>query len=129
MLHATDPSTAAATGELTSSDHEKTSPLLQASTAVKYVNDPDQIESADVEVLRKLLTTHVRQERFCEGYLAAMFENGHILALLRRLKQIAARSQRLRYRLPVSAVRSLTPILDVSTFHHLLFSRTFFVLP
>jgi hypothetical protein len=73
---------------LTSSDHERTSPLLQASIAVKYVNDPGQIESVGVEVIRKLVTPHVRQERFCEGHLLAMFKNGHILALLRRLKQI-----------------------------------------
>ena len=29
-----------------------------------------------------------RADRFCEGHLAAMFENGHVVALLRRLKAI-----------------------------------------
>lgn len=57
-------------------------------TAREYVDKPGNIESADVKVIQKLLTTHVRQERFCEGHLAAMFENGHVVALLRRLKTI-----------------------------------------
>jgi len=39
-----------------------------------------------VDVIRKLLTTHVRKERFCEGHLLAMFESGHIVNVLRRLK-------------------------------------------
>ena len=46
------------------------------------------VELADSEPILKLLTTHVRKERFCEGHLAAMFEDGHIVALLRRLKVI-----------------------------------------
>ena len=66
------------------------------STAVEYVNDPSRIESADVEVVRKLLTTHVRQERFCEGHLLAMFQHGHLTALLRRLRQIRAENWQAR---------------------------------
>jgi len=56
--------------------------------AGKYVEHPEMIESADTTAIRKLLTTHVRKDQFCEGHLAAMFENGHIVALLRRLKAI-----------------------------------------
>jgi len=56
--------------------------------AEKYVNDPTLLETADVETISKLFTTHVRKDRFCEGHLASMFENGHIVALLRRLKVI-----------------------------------------
>jgi hypothetical protein len=59
-------------------------------TAAKYVDSPDLLASADAEMIRKLLTTHVRKDYFCEGHLAAMFENGHIVALLRRLKEIRA---------------------------------------
>lgn len=40
--------------------------------------------------MQKLLTTHVRKERFCSGHLAGMIENGHILALLKRLAAIRA---------------------------------------
>lgn len=57
-------------------------------TAREYVENPGKIESADAEAIQKLFTTHVRKERFCEGHLAAMFENGHVVVLLRRLKVI-----------------------------------------
>ncbi len=57
-------------------------------TAKEYVENPEKIESADVETIQKLFTTHIRKERFCEGHLAAMFENRHVMALLRRLKEI-----------------------------------------
>jgi hypothetical protein len=57
-------------------------------SAEEYVNSPEKVESADAETIRKLLMTHSRKDRFCEGHMAAMFENGHIVALLRRLKKI-----------------------------------------
>ena len=56
--------------------------------AEEYVDSPEKIKSADVVTIQKLFTTHVRKDRFCEGHLASMFENGHIVALLRRLKDI-----------------------------------------
>lgn len=57
--------------------------------AQEFVVKPERIDSADIEVIQKLLTTHVRADRFCEGHLASMFENGHIIALLRRLGEIS----------------------------------------
>ena len=42
------------------------------------------LASADLLTLRKLLTTHIRADRFTEGHL----ESGHITAILRQLKQI-----------------------------------------
>jgi len=54
----------------------------------KYVNDPVMVESADAETIRKLLTMHVRAERFSEGQLCVIYEMGHLTALLRRLKAI-----------------------------------------
>ncbi|MFN9246409.1 MAG: DUF6508 domain-containing protein [Planctomycetota bacterium] len=54
----------------------------------RYLNEPELLASADVATIEKLLTTHVRQDRFCEGYLAAMFENGHIKAIMERLHAI-----------------------------------------
>ena len=62
-------------------------------TAREYVEQPQKIETADATVIQQLLTTHVRKDRFCEGHLAAMFENGHIVALLRRLKTIRDNSK------------------------------------
>lgn len=55
--------------------------------AREYVERPEKIGSADAAVVQNLLTTHVRKERFCEGHLAAMFENGHVVALLRRSRR------------------------------------------
>jgi hypothetical protein len=57
-------------------------------TAREYVESPEKIASADIKAIQKLLTSHVRAERFCEGTLAQMFENGHIVALLRRLREL-----------------------------------------
>jgi hypothetical protein len=57
-------------------------------SAKEFVDSPKKIERADVATIQKLLTTHSRKDRFCEGHLAAMFENGHIVALLRQLKVI-----------------------------------------
>lgn len=56
--------------------------------AVKYYEDPALLDMADLETIRKLLTLHVRKDRFCGGHLADMIECGHILAILRRLKAI-----------------------------------------
>jgi len=35
-----------------------------------------------------LLTIHVRKERFCEGHLACVCESGHIVSVLKKLKQL-----------------------------------------
>jgi hypothetical protein len=56
--------------------------------AFRYHSDPDALETADLLTLSKLLTTHVRKDRFAEGHLASMLECGHITAILRRLKAI-----------------------------------------
>ena len=64
------------------------------SVAEGYVNSPESLSQADAETIRRLLTLHVRKDRFCEGHLAAMFESGHITALLRRLAEIRAGSGR-----------------------------------
>jgi hypothetical protein len=60
-------------------------------SAQEFVDSPRKVEKADAAVIQKLLTTHVRTDRFCEGHLASMFENGHIGALLRRLQTIRAK--------------------------------------
>jgi len=57
-------------------------------TAQEFVDSPEKVAEADAGTIQKLFTTHVRADRFCEGHLAAMFESGHVVALLRRLKTI-----------------------------------------
>ena len=56
--------------------------------AQRYQSDPDALEGSDLLTLRKLLTTHVRADRFVERHLADLFRNGHVAAILRRLKRI-----------------------------------------
>lgn len=56
--------------------------------AWRYVRDPDLLKDADLDTLRKLLTLHVRKDRFVEGHLAEMIDLGHIRAILQRLKVI-----------------------------------------
>jgi len=54
--------------------------------ALKYIEDPELIESADILIIRKLLTLHVRKERFCSGHLAAAVDTGHLVKILERLE-------------------------------------------
>ncbi|MEX1027239.1 MAG: DUF6508 domain-containing protein [Candidatus Paceibacterota bacterium] len=63
-------------------------------SAKKYIESPEKVESADAVTIQKLLTTHARADRFCEGHLASMFENGHILALLHRLRVLRSEMDR-----------------------------------
>jgi len=46
---------------------------------------PDLVAIASLEEVRRLLTLHVRMERFVEGHLAEMISDGHITLLLKRL--------------------------------------------
>jgi len=58
--------------------------------ARRYVLHPEQLRSADIVTLRKLLTLHIRKERFCEGHFGAMIDSGHIKRILERLKELRA---------------------------------------
>jgi len=56
--------------------------------AVQLYESPEALGKADIQTLRKLLTLHVRKDRFCEGHLAAVFESGHVTAILQRLRKL-----------------------------------------
>ena len=56
--------------------------------AKRLVDDPATLAQANLETICRLLTTHVRQERFCEGYLQAMYNRGHLTAIFRRLASL-----------------------------------------
>lgn len=51
----------------------------------RLVDHPELLRRANLQTLRKLLTAHVRVDRFSEGHLAAMFESGPIAMILKRL--------------------------------------------
>jgi hypothetical protein len=54
----------------------------------KYIDDARLLGSADLGICIKLITAHLRAERFCEGHLEGVLRSGHINAILRRLKQL-----------------------------------------
>jgi hypothetical protein len=48
------------------------------------VTNPANVASAGPLTLARLLTAHLRQDRFCEGHLLGAFEDGHLTAIVRR---------------------------------------------
>ncbi len=57
---------------------------------VGFQANPSLLESADLETVRKVLTTAVRADRFNEGYLGSLFEAGVAQAATRRLGALVA---------------------------------------
>jgi len=57
---------------------------------VGFQADPSLLESADLETVRKVLTTAARADRFNEGYLGSLFEAGVAQAATRRLGILVA---------------------------------------
>lgn len=57
--------------------------------ARRYAENPGLVANAGAADLVRLLTTVVRNDRFCEGALAAAFESGLVLAITRRAGELA----------------------------------------
>ena len=53
-----------------------------------YVRTPELLKEADLNGLRRLLTWHVRQNRFVRLHVATMIATGHILQVLKRLNEL-----------------------------------------
>jgi hypothetical protein len=56
--------------------------------ALRFMNDPQLVRTASLTTCLKLLTAHLRAERFCDGHLQDLLLSGHIAAMLRRLKAV-----------------------------------------
>lgn len=56
--------------------------------AKQYQINSAALATADLLTIRKLLTLHVRTDRFAEGHLEKVYEKGNLTAILQRLKQI-----------------------------------------
>ena len=54
----------------------------------QFVDHPELLRRANLQTLRKLLTAHVRADRFSEGHLAGTFESGHMRLILKRMAEI-----------------------------------------
>jgi len=55
----------------------------------RYVLETALLKSADLEICIKLLTTHARADRLCDGWFGDMVERGHIGKILDRLVEIS----------------------------------------
>jgi hypothetical protein len=66
--------------------------------AEQYYSKPELLKTADIVTVQKLLTTHIRKERFCDVHLACMIKNRHISAILHRLKDIRCKMVDDRYK-------------------------------
>ena len=53
-----------------------------------YCEKPELLAKAPLIDCLKLLTSHVRADRFIEGHLASVLEDGHITNILRRMREI-----------------------------------------
>ena len=56
--------------------------------AIGYFENPSRLETAGLETIRKVLTLHVRKDRFCDGHFLEMLEARQIQAILRRLETL-----------------------------------------
>lgn len=64
--------------------------MARTDSAREYLDRPERIKSADMDTICRLLTTHVRNDRFCDGHLRKMILNGQIGLLLERLADLPA---------------------------------------
>lgn len=53
---------------------------------IELLRDPEAVADADLMTCRRLLTMHVRRNRFFEGHLEWAFGSGYFVAVLRRIK-------------------------------------------
>ena len=56
-----------------------------------FLADPRLLAAADLLTVRKVLTTIVRRERFCDGAIMSAFESGLVQAAMGRLAEFATR--------------------------------------
>ncbi len=50
----------------------------------RLIQHPEEVQNVDRHTLAKLLTAHLRQDRFCEGHLSSAYEAGHLAAIVQR---------------------------------------------
>ncbi|MBU1014808.1 MAG: hypothetical protein KKG99_17575 [Bacteroidetes bacterium] len=52
------------------------------------LSDLDFLQKADLDTLRKLMTAHIRTERFLTGHLKEQFGNGYMAIFFARLEEL-----------------------------------------
>lgn len=61
---------------------------VNTSEAQELNNSTSHISAASEEQISKLLTAHIRRDRFCEGALQSAFESGVLTAIVRRAEAL-----------------------------------------
>ncbi|MBN2073615.1 MAG: hypothetical protein JW770_06700 [Actinobacteria bacterium] len=56
--------------------------------AMEYYENPKLLGQVDFDTLRKLLTLHIRKDRFCDGHFGHMIKSGQIVGILERLEEL-----------------------------------------
>ena len=51
----------------------------------RLVEEPHAVDEATLDDIRRLLTLHIRNDRFMEGHLLHAFESGHMVRVLQRI--------------------------------------------
>ncbi len=54
------------------------------------IDDPALLAAADIETLKKIITAHLRTNRFVRGHLESLVQSGYFLAFLDRLQVLNA---------------------------------------
>ena len=67
--------------------------MAWSNTADSYIRNPESLLDASADVCFKLLFLHIRADRFTDGHLAKMLESGHIITILKRLREIRKSGQ------------------------------------
>ena len=71
--------------------------------ARRYYDHPRLIRKASLQTCVKLLTTHVRKDRFCSGHFGEMVRNEHIQRILARLTEICGKSRDCKHSDPLQS--------------------------
>jgi len=58
--------------------------------AAEFIKNPDKIKVASLIEVKMLLTTIVRKNRFCSGFVAYTIDEGILLLLMQRLNELPA---------------------------------------
>jgi len=58
--------------------------------AAEFIKNPEMIKVASLIEVKMLLTTIVRKNRFCSGFVAYIIEEGILLLLMQRLNELPA---------------------------------------
>lgn len=69
-----------------------------------YSADPELLAKAPLIDCLKLLTSHVRADRFNEGHFSSVLDNGHITDILRRMREIREAGESLNIQLEKPAL-------------------------